>query len=157
MLYLDRDGGLRRVAGGIHYANGVALSSDGRTLFVSEHLSRNVLAFDVADDGSLSGRRIFLKLDDIDGPDDGRSWEVGPDGLAVDRDDNLYIAEYGAGHLLIVDGKAKLRATIPVPEAYVTSMAFSADQSVLYITAPNSIFATGGKVYSIANPVLQPD
>ena len=135
----------------------MALTADGKRLYVSEHLARRVLAFDVAADGTLSGRAIFVRLDDLEGADPGRIWEAGPDGLAVDHAGNLYIAEYGAGHLLIVDGKAKLRATIPVPEAYVTSMAFSADQSVLYITAPDSIFATGGKVYSIANPVLQPD
>jgi gluconolactonase len=157
VLYLDATGRLRRLAEKIHYSNGVALSHDGRTLFVSEHLSRNVLAFDVAGDGSLSGRRIFVKLDDLEAADPGRGWEVGPDGLAVDRDDNLYLAEYGAGHLLIVDRDGKLLATVDVPEPYITSVAFSPDQATLYITAPANMWATGGQVYAVANPVRQGD
>lgn len=157
ILHLDRDGRLGRVAEDIHYANGVALSSDGGTLFVSEHLSRNVLAFDVAGDGSLSGRRVFLWLDDLVGSDAERGWEVGPDGLAVDRRGNLYIAEYGGGRLVVVDAGGAHLATIPVPNAYVTSMALSADEAQLFITAPDTQFATGGAVYAIANPVRQPD
>ena len=157
VLYLDAKGGLRRVADGIHYSNGVALSPDGRTLFVSEHLSRNVLAFDVAADGGLSGRRIFLHLDDIVGADPDRGWEVGPDGLAVDREGNLFIAEYGGGRILVVDRAGSLRATIRVPEAYVTSMVLVPDEARLFITAPATIFATGGAVYSAANPLRQPD
>ena len=148
---------LRRVAEGIHYSNGVALSPDGHTLFVSEHLSRNVLAFDVADDGSLSGRRVFLYLDDIVGTDPDRTWEVGPDGLAVDREGDLFIAEYGGGRILVVDPSGTLRATIRVPEAHVTSMVLVPDESRLFITAPDSIFATDGTVYEVANPLRQPD
>lgn len=157
VLYLDAAGRLRCLAEHIHYSNGVALSHDGRTLFVSEHLSRNVLAFDVGDDGSLSGRRIFVKLDDLEAADPKRGWEVGPDGLAVDRDGNLYIAEYGAGHLLIVDPQGKLLAAVDVPEPYITSVAFSPDQATLYITAPANLWATGGQVYAAANPVRQGD
>ncbi|MCB1488037.1 MAG: SMP-30/gluconolactonase/LRE family protein [Bauldia sp.] len=157
VLYLDSEGGLRRVAEGIHYSNGVALSPDGHTLFVSEHLSRNVLAFDVADDGSLSGRRVFLYLDDIVGTDPDRTWEVGPDGLAVDREGDLFIAEYGGGRILVVDPSGTLRATIRVPEAHVTSMVLVPDESRLFITAPDSIFATDGTVYEVANPLRQPD
>ena len=71
-----------------------------------------MLAFDIADDGSLSDRRTFVALDDLVGADPERSWEVGPDGLNVDRDGNLMIAEYGAGRLLVVDKDGRLVATI---------------------------------------------
>lgn len=153
ILHLDASGTLTRVAGDIHYANGVALSTDGRTLFVSEHLARRVLAFDVAADGSLSNRRTFVALDDLVGPDPERGWEVGPDGLNVDRDGNLIIAEYGAGRLLVVDGEARLLATIPVPERYVTASAFDAGKARLYITAPASLVDPSlGAVYAAAYP-----
>ncbi len=155
ILHLDADGTLARVAENIRYANGVVLSPDGRTLFASEHLARRVLAFDVAADGSLSGRRVFVALDDLEGEDPGRSWELGPDGLAMDRDGNLIIAEYGAGHLLVVGPDAKLRATVPVPQDYVTSSALDADQTMLYITAPASLAAPdeAGAVYATPYPV----
>jgi sugar lactone lactonase YvrE len=155
ILHLDADGTLTRVAENIRYANGVVLSPDGKTLYASEHLARRVLAFDVAADGSLSGRRVFVALDDLEGAATGRNWELGPDGLAMDRDGNLIIAEYGAGHLLVVGPDAKLRATVPVPQDYVTSSALNADQTMLYITAPASFAVPdeAGAVYAMPYPV----
>ena len=155
ILHLAADGTLTRVARNIHYANGVVVSPDGKTLFASEHLSRRVLAFDVAADGTLSGRRVFVALDDLEGADPARGWELGPDGLAIDRDGNLIIAEYGAGHLLVVSPAGALIATVPVPQAYVTSSALNEDQSVLYITAPASLAAPDeeGAVYATPYPI----
>jgi sugar lactone lactonase YvrE len=148
----------RRVASAIHYANGVALARDGRTLFVSEHLERRVLAYPVADDGSLGRRRVFVELDRV-APPGARGWEVGPDGLAVDSRGNLFIAEYGAGRVLVVDGKGALVATIPIPERYVTAPAFGPDEARVFVTAPsnNTTPPFVGKVYSIANPVFRKD
>ena len=154
VLHLDASGTLRRRAEGIHYANGVAVTPDGRTLYVSEHLSRRVLAFDIGNDGALSGRRTFVVLDDLVGADPERSWEVGPDGLAVDRDGNVVIAEYGAGRLLVVGKDGTLLGAVPVPERYVTASAFNAEQSRLFITAPASLISpNSGAVYSTAYPL----
>jgi sugar lactone lactonase YvrE len=156
VLYLDAKGGLRRMAEGIHYSNGVALSPDGKVLFVSEHLSRQILAYDVAADGSLSGKRVFLKLDDVVGPDPDRTWEVGPDGLSMDHAGNLYMAEYGGGRVIIVDRMAKLVAIIPFPEQYTTAPVLIDGERRLFVTAPVSLFdpTEPGKVYSVANPAF---
>ncbi len=154
ILHLDAAGTLTRAAEGIHYANGVAVSPDGGTLFASEHLGRRVLAFDIAADGTLSGRRTFVALDDLVGADPARSWEVGPDGLNIDRDGNLIIAEYGAGRLLIVDRNGTLVATIAVPERYVTASAFDAEETRLFITAPASLMdPSRGAVYETPWPL----
>jgi sugar lactone lactonase YvrE len=156
VLYLDAEGGLRRMAEGIHYSNGVALSPDGKVLFVSEHLSRQILAYDVAADGTLSGKRVFLKLDDVVGPDPERTWEVGPDGLSMDHAGNLYMAEYGGGRVIIVDRMAKLIAIIPFPEQYTTAPVLIDGERRLFVTAPVSLFdpTEPGKVYSVANPAF---
>ena len=54
ILYLADDGTLRTVADDLHYANGLALSPDGRTLYCSETYAYRIVAFTVGDDGSLS-------------------------------------------------------------------------------------------------------
>src|SRR5205823_1681006 len=50
VYYLGRDDSVRKVADNIWYSNGVALSHDGKKLFVSEHLGRKVLVYDVKGD-----------------------------------------------------------------------------------------------------------
>jgi sugar lactone lactonase YvrE len=159
VLYLAPDGTLRRAVEGIRYANGVALTQDGLTLYVSEHLNRRVLAFDVAVNGSLSAPREFLRLDDVVGADPARGWEVGPDGLAVDRNGNVYIAEYGGGRIVIVDGNASLLATVEVPERYTTAAALIDGERRMVIAAPVSLHdpAAFGKVYVVDNPAYRAD
>lgn len=159
ILYLDRVGTLRVVAEGIRYSNGVALSPDGKTLFASEHLNRRILAYDVAGDGSLSGTRVFLRLDDIVGADPARSWEVGPDGLAVDSRGNLYVAEYGGGRVAIVAPDGMRIAVIAFPEKYTTAPLLIDGERRIFVTAPVSLFdpAAYGKVYSVANPAYRAD
>jgi gluconolactonase len=155
VLYLDKSGGLRRLAEGIHYSNGVGLSPDGEILYVSEHLSRRVLAYDVGADGSLSHTRVFVKLDDLVPKNDNRGWEVGADGLAVDHAGNLYIAEYGGGRLIIVDSGGRLKSIVPFPEQYTTAAVLTDGDRRIFVTAPVSFVdpKAYGEVYSVANPV----
>ena len=129
VLYLAPDGKLTRLADGIHYSNGVALSPDGKVLYVSEHLSRRILAYDVADDGSLSGTRVFLRLDDVVGKDPTRGWEVGPD--------------------------AKLKAIVGFPQQFTTAVALMDDDRKLFVTAPASYLdpKAYGAVYLVDNPL----
>jgi sugar lactone lactonase YvrE len=157
-MYLAADGTLRRVAEGIHYSNGVALSPDGKVLYVSEHLSRRILAYDVGANGALSHARVFLKLDDVVGIAQ-REWDVGPDGLAMDHAGNLTIAEYGGGRLIIVDRHAKLEATIAFPEQYVTAPLLTDGERRIFVTAPISFEdpQAYGKVYSVVNPLYGRD
>ena len=158
VLHLDRNDRLRRLAEGIRYANGVALSPDGKILYVSEHLSRNLLAFDVAEDGTLHGRRVFGALDALVGAEAGRSWEVGPAGLAVDRRGNLFVAEYGAGRFLVIDPGGAILDTVAVPERYITGVALSPDEERIFITAPISrMIPFNGTVSAMVNPLFHRD
>jgi sugar lactone lactonase YvrE len=67
------DGSVRRVADGIAFPNGMAVSPDNATLIIAESFAGRLTAFDIADDGSLSNRRAWA---------DG----VGPDGICIDVD-----------------------------------------------------------------------
>jgi sugar lactone lactonase YvrE len=155
VMYLDKAGTLHRLAEGIHYSNGVALSADGTKLYVSEHLSRRILLYDVGPDGGLSNTRVFLRLDDVVGSDPGRDWDVGPDGLATDASGNVYMAEYGGGRVIIVGPDAKLKATIGFPQQYVTAPVLIDGGKRLFVTAPASFVdpQAYGAVYEVENPV----
>jgi gluconolactonase len=57
-----RGRGPARKVGEVDGPNGIALSADGRTLFVAQFRSDAVWAFDAAEDGSLSNKREGFKL-----------------------------------------------------------------------------------------------
>jgi sugar lactone lactonase YvrE len=55
------------------FPNGTAISPDNSTLIISESFAGRLSAFDIADDGGLSGRRVWA---------DG----IGPDGICLDAE-----------------------------------------------------------------------
>jgi sugar lactone lactonase YvrE len=71
------DGFVRRVADGIAFPNGMAVTPDNSTLIVAESFAARLTAFDIAADGSLSNRRAWA---------DG----VGPDGICIDADGAIW-------------------------------------------------------------------
>jgi sugar lactone lactonase YvrE len=71
------DGSVRRVADGIAFPNGMAVTPDNSTLIVAESFAARLTAFDIAADGSLSNRRAWA---------DG----VGPDGICIDAEGAIW-------------------------------------------------------------------
>ena len=118
ILYRAPDGTLRTVADDLHYANGLALSPDGRTLYCSETYGYRIVAFDVGEDGSLANRREFARVADIAGS----AQPLAPDGLKTDAKGNLYIALYEGGQVLVADPAGKLLATIDPPAPNVSNV-----------------------------------
>ncbi len=155
IFYKPPGADFRRVVHGLHYANGLVLGDGGKVLFVSEHLARRVLRFRVRDDGTLAGREVFVRLDDLAPPVAGADPLAGPDGLATDRAGNVYIVEYGAGRMLIVDGAGVLKHVLTIPEKYVTNVDLNERRGVIYVTAPgsNSTPPYLGRVRVFQNPL----
>ncbi|HET6755977.1 MAG TPA: SMP-30/gluconolactonase/LRE family protein [Jiangellaceae bacterium] len=67
------DGDVCEVATEIAFPNGMVITSDNKTLIVAESFAARLSAFDVAENGTLSNRRVWA---------DG----VGPDGICLDTD-----------------------------------------------------------------------
>ncbi len=71
------DGSVRQVADQIAFPNGMVVTPDNSTLVIAESFARRLTAFDIADGGSLSNRRVWA---------DG----VGPDGICMDADGAIW-------------------------------------------------------------------
>ncbi|TIT73356.1 MAG: SMP-30/gluconolactonase/LRE family protein, partial [Mesorhizobium sp.] len=61
IVLITPNGAVRQVAEDIAFANGMAVSPDNRTLIVAESHARRLTAFDIAEDGGLSKRRVWVR------------------------------------------------------------------------------------------------
>jgi sugar lactone lactonase YvrE len=121
VLYLDAQGKLTRVAEGIRYANGVAVDAARKRLLVSAHLARQVLAFPILSPGKLDERRVLF-----DFATQGITHKyplAGPDGLEIDADGNVLVAEYGEGRVHRIAADGALAGTVDGFAPYVTDTA----------------------------------
>ena len=75
-------GVIRRVAEGIGFPNGMAVTADNRTLIVADSYAKNLIAFDIAVDGGLSNRRAWADLGD-----------GVPDGICLDADGAIWYGD----------------------------------------------------------------
>jgi sugar lactone lactonase YvrE len=69
--------------------NGHVLTEDGRVLIVAESAASRLTAFDVASDGTLSGRRVFAELR----PESDRVPVAPPDGICLDEQGAVWVAD----------------------------------------------------------------
>lgn len=156
VFYITPGGEVRKVASGIAYANGLALTRAQDRLIVGAHLERKLLAYPVTSAGHLGPAQPFLDLNPVmDAPGRAAPWFLGPDGLLFDKDSNLYVCEYGGGRVLIFDRSLKLRKELKLGSLYVNAATFGATEQVLYVGAAdsNSEGKLPGKVYEIRRPL----
>ena len=130
-------------------SNGIMLSPDGLTLYVTNNTS--VVAFDVRPDSSTSNRRDFATL----------NGDNGGDGMAIDGAGRLYVTANKGIHVFSADGK--YLGMIPTPRRPI-SLAFSGPgKKTLYVpmmgavgpngkewTTPEGVRNTAMTIYKIA-------
>jgi gluconolactonase len=137
------------VARDLNYANGVGISPDQKTLYVSETVGNCILKFTVNGDGSLSHRANFALLNLLT-PNKASSWWLGPDSMKIDAKGNMYVAQWFGGQILKIspDGKLQDRFEIAAGQG-TTNVAFGPGEKELYVTVvkdPNDPKARGSIV-----------
>jgi gluconolactonase len=112
------------------FPNGVALSPDEKTLYVSNSDPRRPvwMAYELREDGSLGAGRVLFDASALV-----RERKRGsPDGMTVDRNGNLFAA--GPGGVLVITPDGRHLGTIET-EQVAANCTFGDDGSTLYITA----------------------
>jgi gluconolactonase len=137
------------VANDLNYANGIGISPDQKTLYVSETVGNCILKFTVNADGSLSHRSNFALLHLL-APNNVRSWWVGPDSIKVDRKGDIYVAQWFGGKILKLSPEGKLLHIFEIAAGKgTTNVAFDDGEKNLYVTVvkdPNDRQAKGSIV-----------
>jgi gluconolactonase len=119
--------------GSVARPNGLTLTGDGKTLIVDDTLNPTVFAYDVQPDGSVKNKRAFTQLRDVPAGS-----ESGADGMAIDRDDRVYITTVTG--VQVFDAKGQYLGTIKVGRQSANAAFAGPDKQTLYITAREGLY-----------------
>lgn len=139
------------VANDIHFTNGVAVIDNGKKLIVGEHNTNRILSFDIGNDGSLSNRDVFVRMVDLVQDGDKPSIWLGPDGMKLDKDGNIFVAHYLGSRVLKMTQDGKLLKTYNVPGIGTTNVELDEKNGHLYVTAAEDLANAPfyGKIYKL--------
>lgn len=127
-FYVNADGRVTSL-GGDARSNGVILSPDERTVYVTDGAS--VLAWDVRPDGTVTNRREFARLVSGSG-----------DGMAVDAAGRVYVAAQQGG-VQVFDATGRHLGAIPTPRNAISVAFAGRDKRTLYVVGSGALSANG--------------
>jgi gluconolactonase len=122
------------VANDLNYANGIGVSPDQKTLYVSQTVSNCILKFTIEVDGTLSHRSNFALLSVLV-PNKNQSPWLGPDSMKIDTKGNIYVAQWFGGKILKISPEGKLLHVFEIAAGDgTTNVAFGPGHKDLYVT-----------------------
>jgi sugar lactone lactonase YvrE len=109
-------------------SNGLGWSPDSKTMYFTESFQHRIFAYDFeATSGTLSNRRVFLKLEPHE--------NAFPDGMTVDAEGYVWCAQPMFGRIARYDPKGVLERVIELPVSRGTGVMFGGkDLDTLYVT-----------------------
>ncbi len=111
-----------RVIGGVEWPNGIGLSPNGRTLYVCDYSTGEVIAHG-------GDTRVFAQSP---------SGEA--DGLAVDREGGVWVATGSGGGIARFSASGELEDQVDVPADFVSSLCFGgADGRDVFVTTVGAL------------------
>jgi len=122
-------GDIRPVAEDFDMPNGLCFSPDEKLLYIADSgKPKHVRVFDVRDDGTLTGGRVFCTID------------AGvPDGIRTDAQGRLFSSAGDGVHVFSAEGR--LLGKILVPETVANLCFGGPDGKTLFMTARSSLYA----------------
>ncbi|MBX9825207.1 MAG: SMP-30/gluconolactonase/LRE family protein [Xanthobacteraceae bacterium] len=121
VYHLSAMGVMTEVIGQIRYANGVNFDPATRTLYLSEHLARRVLAFTLDGRHRVTARKVLIDFAQVPAARTYSFPLAGPDGIAL-RPGLMAVAEYGEGRVHIFDRDGRHRSTLKVSMPFVDTV-----------------------------------
>ncbi|HTV81985.1 MAG TPA: SMP-30/gluconolactonase/LRE family protein [Acidobacteriaceae bacterium] len=154
LFRVDTDGSVHIADEGICFSNGLAFSPDGGALYFADSVARCIYSYDWRpQDGALSRRRVFARIDRSEGV---------PDGLTVDGEGFVWCAHWFGGRVTRYDPEGRRERRVDLPAAQTSSLCFGGPNlDEIYVTSaarsnaevlapegydPNAVFL-GGPLY----------
>jgi gluconolactonase len=152
VYYVSPQGSVARITEPNEFAmpNGIVLSPDGKTLYinncyddeswypVNSEKENFIWAYDVKPDGKVGNGRKFAKLFLTGNVLDRKGKSSSADGMAIDKQGNLYVATYYG--VQIFNSKGEYIGMINLPSFPVSLCFGDADMKTLYIVSYSSVY-----------------
>ncbi len=126
-----QDGRVAAVADDLRFANGMAISPDGLTLFVAESMATppRLTAFDIGPEGQLTNRRVVAEFD-----------TEAPDGICLDAEGAVWIASPATKEAArVLDGRVVERVSTGKHGCYAVALGGPAGSTLFVCTSGTSI------------------
>lgn len=121
-------GKLTRVAEGLAYPNGIAISADQKRLYTTESGHTRVLVFDLSPEGTLSNKRVFHQFEG-----------GGVDGIDFDEYGRLWVTRWTGKTVDVLASDGSMVASIPAGGDRVTNLTWWGKQLYLTVAGQHSI------------------
>lgn len=126
---ISPDGTVGLLDGSLAFPNGVALSSDEKTLYVADSASHEIWSMELLADGDVAGKALFATI------------AGEPDGLAVDAAENLYATDREGFHAYAPTGELWGVVGLEEAEGASTNLAFGGvDGRTLFVTTSRELW-----------------
>ncbi len=122
IVMVEPNGRAQVVADELAFPNGTVITPDGATLIVGETRAARLTAFDIAADGSLSGRRLWAQLEN-----------AVPDGICLDAEGAIWVASPRSAEVLRVREGGEVTRRIGVSTQAFACMLGGDDRRTLFI------------------------
>lgn len=129
-------GEAKKIIHDVAVPNGVRVSLDGKTLYVSDDGTRTWRSYPIQADGTVGPGRLFF-----DPPTDNKG---DPDGLGIDEFGNLYVS--GRGGVWVADKWGNSMGLIAIPEFCSYASFGGEDGKTLYFTCLKQVYSLQMKV-----------
>ena len=121
---VDSEGTARRVADGLAFPNGMAVTPDNSTLIVAESYGGVLTAYDISPDGGLSNRRVWAEIAG-----------AAPDGICIDAEGAVWFAEVPGHRCVRVREGGEILQTITSELGCFACMLGGPEGTTLFVTA----------------------
>lgn len=116
------DGRVELAAKDLAFPNGTVITPDGRTLIVAESFATQLTAFDVAEDGTLSNRRLWARLEG-----------ALPDGICLDAEGAVWAASPVTNEVLRLREGGAVTARIALDRAAIACALGGPERRTLFV------------------------
>ncbi|MDV6286577.1 SMP-30/gluconolactonase/LRE family protein [Rhodococcus jostii] len=139
LVRVDPDGTTEVAAEDLVFPNGIVITPDQRTLLVAETFAARITAFDLGSDGALTARRTWADFSRGEHFDTvGQALDSGvclPDGIALNRDGTLWVADAARQGALRVAEGGEVIERISLDDQTAFSVAVGDNPDTLFLCA----------------------